>query len=128
MEWFELYKLAKGSRVTKEPEIPNFPNANSTDTTAELRGDISANHFWRNGTTAIFDIRVTDTDGPSYRDKDPAKVLKKQEDEKKGKYLDACREAQLHFTPMVFSIDGMEGKEAEAARKRLASKLAEQWN
>ncbi len=66
--------IAKGSRVTKEPEIPNFPNANSTNTTAELRGDISANHFWRNGTTAIFDIRVTDTDGPSYRDKDPAKT------------------------------------------------------
>lgn len=52
-------------------------------------------------TTTVFDIRVTDTHGPTQRSQNPAKVLQKQEDEKKAKYLYACCEYQLHFTPMV---------------------------
>ena len=40
----------------------------------------------------------------------------------------ACTEAQMSFTPLVFSVDGMEGKEAKAARKRLASRLVEKWD
>ena len=76
----------------------------------------------------LTDIRVTDNDNNSYRTQDPAKVLGRQEKEKKAKYSDACREARLHFPPLVYSVDGMEGKEAKAARKRLASKLAEKWH
>ena len=34
----------------------------------------------------------------------------------------------MHFTPLVFSVDGLEGSEAQAARKRLASRLAAKWN
>ena len=33
-----------------------------------------------------------------------------------------------HFTPLVYSVDGLEGREAIAARKRLASRLAAKWN
>ena len=86
-----------------------------------LRGDISATNFWATGQETIFDVRVTDTDNRT------EKVLKKQEGEKKAKYSEACQEARLHFTPLVYSVDGMEGKEATAARKRLASMLAEKW-
>ena len=73
-------------------------------------------------------MRVTDTDAATNRGMTPEKVLRRHEKEKKDKYLEACWEAQLSFTPLVYSIDGMEGAEAAAARKQLASKLAAKWN
>ena len=96
--------------------------------TVALHGDVSAHGFWSRGTTAIFDIRVTDTDAASNRHLDPLKVLRRQERAKKDKYQEACMQAHQHFTPLVFSVDGLEGKEAMAARKRLASRLASKWN
>ena len=98
------------------------------DNTGTLRGDVSVHGFWSRGTTAIFDIRVTDTDSASYRSTAPSKVLKRQEGEKKDKYGEACLAAHQHFTPLVYSVDGMEGGEAIAARKQLASRLAVKWN
>jgi hypothetical protein len=32
-----------------------------------------------------------------------------------------------HFTPLVFSVDGMMGVEAKAASKRLAARLSFKW-
>ena len=101
-------------------------NQDSQDV-SELRGDVAVHGFWSRGTTAIFDVRVTDTDARSYRTQDPKKVLKKQEKDKKDKYGEACKEAHMHFTPLVYSVDGMEGDEVTAARKRLASRLAAKW-
>ena len=77
---------------------------------------------------AIFDVRITDTDAASTRHIDPAKVLRRHEKEKKDKYGDVCRDAHLNFTPLVFSVDGMECTEATAARKHLAARLAAKWN
>ena len=93
----------------------------------ELRGDIAVHGFWSRGTTAVFDICVTDTDSNSYQNTDPAKVLKQQEKEKKEKYSEACRQAHMHFTPLVFSVDGMDMGEMTAAWKQLASQLAAKW-
>lgn len=132
-EWHQLCAAAlTPSSVTDEPSIPNLQYgaqgaAQGTPPPA-LRGDVGAHGFWRSGTTAVFDIRVTDTDAAKHRNRDPAKALAKQENEKKQKYGEACREAHMHFTPLVFSVDGMEGREATAARKRLASRLAAKWN
>ena len=94
----------------------------------ELRGDIAVYSFWSRGTTAIFDVRVTDTDSKSYLATDPSKILSRMEKEKKDKYSDVCSENHLHFTPLVYSVDGLEGTKAKAARKRLASRLAAKWN
>ena len=130
-EWHQLCASAlTPSSVTDEPSIPRVQRdgADILANTETLRGDVSAHGFWSRGTTAIFDIRVTDTDASSYRNSDPVKVLKKQERDKKDKYGDACTEAHMHFTPLVFSVDGLEGSEAQAARKRLASRLAAKWN
>jgi hypothetical protein len=41
----------------------------------ELCGHIGVHGFWRRGATAIFDVRVTDTDAPYHRGQDPHKVL-----------------------------------------------------
>ena len=92
-----------------------------------IRGDVAAHGFWERGTTCIFDIRITDTDAPSYRGRDPAKVLATAEKEKKDKHLDGCLERRRHFTPLVLSVDGMRANEATAATKRLAVLLSKKW-
>ena len=126
-EWHQLCSQAlTPSAVSDEPTIPMCQNQDSQDV-SELRGDVAVHGFWSRGTTAIFDVRVTDTDARSYRTQDPKKVLKKQEKDKKDKYGEACKEAHMHFTPLVYSVDGMEGDEVTAARKRLASRLAAKW-
>ena len=93
----------------------------------EIRGAVSAHGFWTPGTTAIFDIQVTDTECPLQRGSDPGVILKHHEVEKKQKYLVHCERQHKHFTPLVFSVDGMMGVECDAARKRLASRLATKW-
>ena len=82
------------------------------------RGNVSVRGFWKRGATTIFDVRVTDTDAPSSRGTDPKKVLQRHENEKKDKYQAACAERRRHFTPLVFSVDGMRGAEATAASRR----------
>jgi len=86
----------------------------------ELRGDIAAHGFWKRGTTAIFDIRITNTNAASYRQMEPSKVLAHHEHKKKAKYNALCLMCHRDFTPLVFSVDSMQGKEATAAIKRVA--------
>ena len=76
---------------------------------------------------AGFDVRVTDNNAPAYSEQARRKVLAKKEEEKKNKYVVLCLARRRHFTPLVFSVDGLRGIEAEAAVKRLASRLAAKW-
>jgi hypothetical protein len=73
------------------------------------------------------DVHVTDTDAKSYIKRAPAKVLERQEKEKKCKYLEPCLENRRHFTPFVCSVDGLLGHEANTFAKCLAAKLAAKW-
>jgi hypothetical protein len=93
-----------------------------------LRGDVGVRGFWKHGFSTIFDVRICDTGAPSYRGQDPKKVLARHEKMKKDKYLAPCLERRRHFTPLVFSVDGMMGKEARAASRRVSSLLAAKWN
>ena len=93
----------------------------------EDRGDASCYAFWQRGRDCIFDVRITDTEAPSHRNKDPAKVLEAQEKAKKAKYLRQCHENRKDFTPLVYSVDGMAGREARNAEKRLGHHLAVKW-
>ena len=68
------------------------------------------------------------TDTQSYRKKGSAKVLEQHEKEKKDKYLRTCLELRKNFTPLVYSVDGIAGREAQNAEKRLATHLASKWN
>ena len=92
-----------------------------TPNTTEERGDVGCFGFWRSSRETIFDIRVTDTDAKSYLPTEVSKVLERQEKEKKGKYLTSCLEMRKDFTPLVYSVDGVAGREARSAEKRLAS-------
>ena len=77
--------------------------------------------------STIFDIRITATDAKSYRSIDSHKVLKQQEREKEKLYAATCSDRRRHFTPLVFSVDGMYGVEATAAIKRAAALLSAKW-
>ena len=49
---------------------------------------------------AVFDVRVVDTDAPSYRSRSPDSVLHSAEVEKKKKYTSACVVRRASFTPL----------------------------
>jgi hypothetical protein len=132
-EWHHLCAMALiPSAVTDEPLIhtgrdPGTGGAHGNDPPAAIRGDVAAHGFWKKATTAIFDIRITDTDAATARSQAPAKILARHEKEKKDKYLASCLERRRHFTPLVFSVDGLRGTEAGTAEKRVSSLLAEKW-
>ena len=120
------------SQVHDEPLIHTSRDvreagANQTEPVPELRGDTAVHGFWRKGTTAIFDVRITDTDCKTARGKEPLAVLKQHEKLKKDKYNAKCIARRRTFTPLVFSVDGMRGPECVAACKRLATLLALKW-
>jgi hypothetical protein len=71
------------------------------------QGDVGVHGFWHRGHTAIFDIRITNTDATSYLSSSPSKILATQEKAKKRKYLEPCLQRRCHFTPLVFSADGL---------------------
>jgi hypothetical protein len=133
-EWHRMCASAFTSgAVSDEPLIPTSQDrvqrdaSGATTVPPESRGDIAVRGFWKRQTTAIFDVRVTDTDCASQVGQDPKKVLLRHEKEKKGKYLDRCIASRRQFTPLVFSVDGLQGVEAQAASKQLAAKLAGKW-
>ena len=134
-EWGEMCARAlKPSAVADKPLIhtgrDNQMAAGSTDAPINkaLRGDVGVHGFWKKQQSTIFDVRITDTDCTSSRDQDPRRILAQQEQrDKKKTYSVACTTQRRHFTPLVFSVDGMVGMEAQAAIKRLASLLSAKW-
>ena len=143
-EWHALCANALSeSAVSDEPLIhTNLPrndkdNAapckNAPATTAnnptnpENRGDILVHGFWKRGCSCIFDIRITNTDCSSALRSDPVAVLTHHKNDKKQKHLQLCLDWRRHFTPLVFSINGHRGAEANAASKCLATLLTTKW-
>ena len=115
---------------------PNPPNnspsagqqtGGQTPQTTEERGDVGILGFWQRGRQAIFDVRITDTRARSHRGRGFEKVLAAQEKEKKDKYLRSCLEQRKDFTPMVYSVEGIPGREARNAERHLATLLAAKW-
>ena len=94
----------------------------------EARGDVMVHGLWKKGESCILDVRVTDTDAKSYRATSSAKVLERAAREKKGKYEQACLDQRRSFMPLIYSVDGMRGKEAEVFEKRIAALLSQKWS
>ena len=46
---------------------------------------------------------------------------------KRLQYLRPCAKWRRSFTPFVYSVDGMAGREVQAVKKRIAHLLAEKW-
>jgi hypothetical protein len=111
------------NQVTPSP--PALPP--QTPTTTEERGDVSCYSFWAKERDTIFDVRITDSDAATHRTVEVSKLLARQEKEKKSKYLQSCHEMRKDFTPLVYTVDGVAGREARTAEKRLAALLADKW-
>lgn len=104
-------------QTQQQPTQPEQPGG-ATQPLDERRGDVGVHGFWKRcRRTMIFDVRITDTSCCSYRNTDPLKVLARQEKEKKDKYRDACLERWMDFTPLVYSVEGIPGRDAKGARK-----------
>ena len=91
----------------------------------EARLDISAVGVWGAMQRAFFDVRVTNPLAPSYAQRNLDQHLKNEEQSKKNDYNRRVLEVERGtFTPLVFSISGGCGKEADTLLKRLTEKLS----
>ena len=75
----------------------------------------------------LFLQKIINCDAPSRHRSTSEKVLSDNEKRKKKKYLQACLDQRMHFTPLVFSTDGMMGRETKAFLKRLSHHLTARW-
>jgi hypothetical protein len=116
---------ASSDAPSGEEDDPTTPT-DQTPPTGKC-GDASAHGFWQRGRTAIFDVRITDNQSCSYRNKDYW-ILAQQEKEKKNQYLCPCLEMRKDFTPLVYSVNGIAGREAKNAEKHLTYHLLEKWH
>ena len=92
-----------------------------------LIADVRIREVWQPQGDAIFDVRVVDTDAPSYRSCSPHAVLQSVESEKRKKYGAACLACQACFTPLCFSVDSVLGKEVDYFLRQHADRLAIKW-
>ena len=99
----------------------------SDDGRTVLKADLAVRGVWQPQCYAIFDVRIVDTDAPSYRSRTPPDVLQTAELEKKRKYLQACQDRRAAFTPLCVSVDGLLGKEADFFIHRLCDFLSIKW-
>ena len=111
------------SQVIKEPVVKEAQNGSDG-----LIGDISVRGVWQSQSTSIFDVRVVDSDAPSYTGKPPLQVLKTAERDKKNKYGEACNSIHCSFTPLCMTVDGLLGSETHTFLKRMADKLSIKWD
>ena len=91
----------------------------------DARLDIRARGFWRHGQNAYFDVRVSNADCASHRNKTLKQVLKTNEDEKKRQYNKRVMEEHHgSFTPLVFTTTGVMSHECTIFHKSLAEKIS----
>ena len=93
-----------------------------------LVGDISIRGVRQPQSTAVIDVRVTDSDAPSYLRQSPMQVFRAAEREKKAKYSSACEALHVSFTPLCMTVDGLIGSETNTFIHRLADQLSIKWD
>ena len=98
------------NNVVREPIIQE----SSTNLSEGLIADLAVRGVWQRQCTAMFDVRILDSDSPSYSNKSPQSVVAAAEIEKKRKYSAACESHHCSFTPLCFTIDGLMGKESKS--------------
>ena len=60
-------------------------------------------------------------------DNDPPIMLRYQEKDKKDKYQDICLERHIHCCPLVYSVEGIPGKDDDDA-KHIKTILYYKWS
>ena len=112
--------------VESEPELQPVEGELIDGLAGEnARPDIRARGVWRPGQNAYFDIRVTNTNCRSQVNTDTMKTLEKHEREKKRQYNHRIMNIEHGtFTPLVFSVTGVMGKECSMFHKHMADKIS----
>ena len=106
-----------GAHTVGEYQGGSGPTVNGADVLARRKGqvevhaysrtDVSAHGFWKQGTTAMFDIRISNMNTGSCLCMSPEKALAKAEKGTKDLYPQDCLERRRIFTPMVYYADGI---------------------
>ena len=112
--------------VETEPQLQPVMEDETTSLSGDqAKPDIRARGFWRAGQQAFFDVKVINPNSVSYSKVSMKKLLERAENKKKRAYNDRIRNVeQGTFTPLIFSITGGMGVEAERYHKLLCSKIA----
>ena len=111
-------------QVIKEPIVKESDSAMNDP---DLHLDLRICGVWQPQVEALFDIRVVNTDAPSYRRRTPAAVLDSGVVEKKRVYRSAVEDRRGNFTPFVQSVDGLLHCKASDFIKHLSAGLAFKW-
>ena len=124
------HECPKGiGQVQKEPVVCEEKMDDPSSET--LIAYVRIHDVWQSQVDALFDVRVVDTDAPSYQSRSPQAVLRTAEVEKRRKYGArygaACLARRASFTPLCFSVDGLFGSEADYFLRRLADSLSVKW-
>ena len=108
-------------------EILSGATANRED---EARLDFSARGFWGSrNERAFFDVRIFNPYAPSNMKSSLSSTYKKHEGVKRRAYGQRIIDVERGtFTPLVLSLTGGLGREANQCYKRLASLLSTKWN
>ena len=113
----------RGSRTKDVIREPIVQEANDACGIPSLVADLSIKGVWQSQTIALFDVRVIDTDAPSYLHRDVASILSSAEEEKKRNTMMQQKHGDLpSFSLLVVSVDGLLGREAECFIQLLADK------
>ena len=120
----DLASLAWG-QVQKEPVVCEEKMDDPSSET--LIADVRIRGVWQSQVDALFDVRVVDTDAPSYQSRSPQAVLRTAEVEKRRKYGAACLARRASFMHLCFSVDGLFGSEADYFLRKLADSLSVKW-
>ena len=92
----------------------------------DARPGIRARWAWRPCQNAFFDVRVTNTNSTSQQHSIMLKILQKHEKETKRNFNERIMQVEHGtFTPLVFSVNGGVGPEAEVFHKHIADRIAE---
>ena len=116
--------------VSTEPHLQPLTGVSlclaTTNSQDGARLDITANGFWGGRfERTFFDVKVFNPYAPSNGHTQPASDYRAHENAKKRTYEQRIREIEhSSFTPLVMSLTGGLGREAQAAYKHLASLLA----
>ena len=108
--------------------MPSAATGTGNGAGEEAQGDVLVHGLWNKGTGCVLDTWGTDTDAISYSDLSSSKVLKTSEKLTKDSYLALCLARRRIFMPLIYSVDGMAGKEAKSFERRIASLLAGKWD
>ena len=95
---------------------------------ADLLGDTGVLSFWDIIRICVFDIHVVDMDAGTYVGMQPHKILKQYKRRKKFKCLEAYLERRQHFTPLLFSVDGVVVEDTKADTKKLVGAFSKNWD